>query len=285
MVRLWALFLILLGIATLVTPAIWGWNYYTKPMEQRVRLPSKQKEFRSGGTIGHGYGIAGSILMLLNFLYLYRKRLGRRAEWMGSMRAWMHFHVFVGLTGPILVFYHTAFVMRNIFAQVSLFSMLIVVATGIVGRFVYATIPRDLKGYSQDRSTLVQELHNSTQAIETTGASVREKLEHWFPQPQLVNRYAVSLVGVLLWERVSYPWKKFRCKQLLMKEYNTPKESSKTLAVQWLQSRKLMYVIEVLERHQKAFASWRNIHRSLTYVMLLTAIVHTFIATVGFGLL
>ncbi|TNE50682.1 MAG: hypothetical protein EP343_07400 [Deltaproteobacteria bacterium] len=288
MVRLWAWFLVGLGIATLIVPAIWGWGFYSQPVEKRVRMTVQQKEFRSGGAVGHMYGYIGTVLMLLNFLYIFRKRLGRRADWMGSMRAWMHFHVFVGLTGPILIFYHTAFVMRNLFAQVSFYSMLIVVITGVIGRFVYATIPRDIKGYSQGREELERELQASAAMIQQQlgeEQKLRQQLALWYPRPHLEGRNAVSLIGALFWERVSFGFRKRACRRRLMKEFSLDKEASFSLADQWLKSRKFMVVIEVLERHKRAFASWRNLHKSLTYVMLMTAIVHTFVATVGFGLL
>ncbi len=288
MVRLWAWFLVALAIATLVVPAIYGWDFYSRPVTERVRLSSSQKAFRSAGKIGHTYGYIGTFLMMLNFLYLLRKRLGRRAEWMGSMRGWMHFHVFIGITGPIMVFYHTAFVMRNIFAQVSFFSMLIVVFTGVIGRFVYATIPRDIRGYSRSKEALEEELKSSEELLQKElpeGKGLRSKLEAWFPHPELDQRNSVTLIFVLFWERVSLRWRVWSCQRRLEREFGLGKAECRTLAMQWLNSRKIAHVIEVLERHKKAFSSWRNLHRSLTYVMLLTAIVHTFVATVGFGLL
>lgn len=288
MVRLWAWFLVCVGIATIVVPAIWGWGYYSQPVEKRVRMSSEQKAFRSAGNVGHMYGYIGTFLMLLNFLYILRKRLGRRAEWMGSMRGWMHFHVFVGLTGPILVFYHTAFVMRNLFAQVSFYSMLIVVVTGIIGRFVYATIPRDIRGYSKGRAELESELQAHSAQLQQDlggGNQLRKQLALWYPLPHLKEKNVVALTLSLFWERVSFSFRKRSCRKRLMGEFSLDKQVSGNLAEQWLQSRKYLVVIEVLERHKRAFASWRNLHRNLTYVMLLTAIVHTFVATVGFGFL
>ncbi len=89
----------------------------------------------SSGLIGHGIGILGILLMLVaEVAYTWRKRPDRTGP--GPLRRWMQAHVFAGIVGPYLVLLHTAFEFRGL-AGVLTLAMLVVVVSGILGRYVY----------------------------------------------------------------------------------------------------------------------------------------------------
>ena len=92
------------------------------------------------GLLGHGLGIAGFLLMLFAETgYTWRKNVHR--EGYGPLRRWLQAHVFTGLVGPYLVLLHTAFEFRGL-AGVTALLVLVVVASGIVGRFAYTAVPK-----------------------------------------------------------------------------------------------------------------------------------------------
>jgi hypothetical protein len=92
------------------------------------------------GLVGHSLGIAGFLLMLFAETgYTWRKNV--RREGYGPMRHWLQAHVFAGLVGPYLVLLHTSFRFRGV-AGVAALLVLVVVASGIVGRFVYTAVPK-----------------------------------------------------------------------------------------------------------------------------------------------
>jgi len=89
----------------------------------------------ASGLVGHGIGIVGFLLMLVaEFAYTWRKRPERSGP--GPLRLWMQGHVYVGVVGPYFVLLHTAFEFRGL-AGVLTLVMLVVVVSGILGRFVY----------------------------------------------------------------------------------------------------------------------------------------------------
>jgi len=97
----------------------------------------------ASGLVGHGIGIAGFLLMLVaEVAYTWRKRPERSGP--GPLRLWMQGHVYAGIVGPYLVLLHTAFEFRGL-AGILTLVMLVVVASGIMGRFVYTAggAPRD----------------------------------------------------------------------------------------------------------------------------------------------
>lgn len=95
---------------------------------------------KAWGLVGHGIGIVGFILILMTeTLYSIRKRL-TDAKW-GSMASWLKFHIYTGLVGPYLVLLHTSMRFHGIAAVAMLFTI-VVVASGIVGRYIYTSVPR-----------------------------------------------------------------------------------------------------------------------------------------------
>jgi hypothetical protein len=92
------------------------------------------------GLVGHVLGITGFLLMVFaETAYTWRKKVTR--EGYGPLRHWMQAHVFAGLVGPYLVLLHTAFQFRGLAGVLSLM-VLVVVASGLAGRFVYTAVPK-----------------------------------------------------------------------------------------------------------------------------------------------
>ena len=74
--------------------------------------------------------------MLLNFVYALRKRV-RRFKRRGPIGPWLRFHVFVGLMSPAVILFHSAFQWGNHLATATYLSLVVVVVTGLIGRFIY----------------------------------------------------------------------------------------------------------------------------------------------------
>jgi len=134
-----ALVLALAGTALLVFLAWKGREYY--PLAPRARMASPlHRTLRSAGTWGHGVGMAATLFMLSNFLYAARKRFRFMTGW-GHIRTWLTFHVFVGFMSPLVIAFHAAFQSRNLLATGTTAALAVVVATGVVGRFIYGLVP------------------------------------------------------------------------------------------------------------------------------------------------
>lgn len=129
-----------LGVGVVAALAYFGWDYYV--LAQDVRRDSPMHEaWRPAGNIGHGIGVIASLVMLSNFLYPLRKRLGF-LKGTAPINRWLSFHVFVGLLSPAVIVFHAAFQSKNLVATGTFVSLLIVVGTGLLGRFVYGLVPR-----------------------------------------------------------------------------------------------------------------------------------------------
>ncbi len=142
--RIYVVLFIIVGIGVTLLLGVYGYQYYTTPLEERFFDPNYNL-LKPSGMLGHGFGIIGSLMMIFGVaIYMIRKRV-RRFFNFGFLKHWLEFHIFLCTVGPILVLYHTAFKFGGIVA-VSFWSMTAVVASGIVGRFIYVQIPRTIQG-------------------------------------------------------------------------------------------------------------------------------------------
>lgn len=98
----------------------------------------------AGELFGHSLGILGFLLMLMTeTLYSLRKR-SRSANW-GRMSSWLQFHIFTGLVGPFMVLLHTSWKFNGLAGAVTLLTLIIVIS-GVVGRYIFTRIPRTMDG-------------------------------------------------------------------------------------------------------------------------------------------
>ncbi|MBI3600538.1 MAG: hypothetical protein HY097_07840 [Nitrospinae bacterium] len=94
--------------------------------------------------IWHPVGWTGSAMMVIMMIYSVRKRIAL-FESLGSLRHWLSFHMSLGIMGPILVTFHTTFKFGGIIAT-SFWCMIVTMVFGILGRYIYIQIPRNLSG-------------------------------------------------------------------------------------------------------------------------------------------
>jgi hypothetical protein len=106
---------------------------------------SQLQLFKAGDDVGYWIGVAGGVMMLLLFTYPLRKRFRVTQGW-GKLKWWFWVHMVLGVGGPLLILLHSTFHIGSLNAGVALYSMLIVAASGVVGRFIYARINRGLRG-------------------------------------------------------------------------------------------------------------------------------------------
>lgn len=105
-----------------------------------------------GSSLDYYLGVAGGSMMLALFLYPLRKRV-RWLRTAGPVRFWFASHMALGIGGPLVVLVHTRFEAQSLNAAVALACMLIVMLSGVVGRFIYMRIHHGLYG---ERATLQQ---------------------------------------------------------------------------------------------------------------------------------
>jgi len=167
--------IILIPTIILVIVAVIGARYYLEPPAERLRDPL-HAWFRSSGYVGQSAGIATFIGFLFMWLFPLRKRF-RKATWAGPVPRWLDVHIGVGMLLPLVGAIHAGFQVGGVIG-IGYIAMLIVCASGIVGRYLYVRIPRSRSGIEMGLGEVAaQQRALVGQLSEATGISVIELQE------------------------------------------------------------------------------------------------------------
>jgi hypothetical protein len=96
---------------------------------------------RASSLIGHGIGVVGIVLMLMTATLYSLRKLSHSARW-GDMAGWLRFHMVTGLVGPYMVLLHTSMRFHGV-AGVAMLFTIVVVISGLVGRYLYTAVSRE----------------------------------------------------------------------------------------------------------------------------------------------
>lgn len=272
----------IVGIAVTVLLAVNGYQYYTTPLEERF-FDAGHQALKPSGSWGHGFGIIGTLMMILGVsIYMLRKRT-RKFFNFGYLKHWLEFHIFLCSVGPVLVLYHTAFKFGGI-VSVSFWSMVLVVLSGVIGRFIYIQIPRTIQGKEIDilelSSIREQMSHNLYLDLTMNPALLND-----FEKLASVQRFNDLNIGQSLlvifkdYFRIkSYRWKLTKqLKAAGISSYRR-KEILRTVKSEILLSRR----IGLLKTMQKLFHYWHIAHLPFAISMFVIMIIHVAV-TITFG--
>lgn len=278
--RIYIGFFLLIGISTFLILTITGTSYYLLPIEERFFHPL-HNILKPSGLVGHGIGILGSVMMILGIvLYMVRKR-ARKFSRVGILKHWLELHIFLCSVGPLLILYHTAFKFGGLVA-VSFWSMLAVVISGIIGRFIYIQIPRNIQGNELDFEQLLK---------------INEDLYY-----KLRNDFKVDDYVLLKLDEIAGidEYKSLNASEAFLKiftDYFSKRKLLSVIKVELLNSNlkketiteilnicrsKLLLVrrIGLLTTMQKIFKYWHIIHLPFALVMIVIMFVHITVAIV-----
>lgn len=272
--------LVSINLAVLTWLIYQGYSYYSTPIVDRF-FHEDHKMLKPSGPIGHGYGIVGTLLILIGvFSYMARKKF-RSWDKFGRLKYWLEFHIFLCTLGPLLVLFHTAFKFGGL-VSVSFWSMVAVVLSGVIGRFIYLQIPRTIEGRELNLQE-AKELKISTQAILKDQNKLEEsKIEELSLLMQVQStRGSAGLVSATFKNMLETRNLLSKLKEKL-KEYNLAKRDQKEILSLFKKELNINNKIERLLSMQKLFRYWHVAHLPFALIMLIIMVIHVVI-TLMFG--
>jgi hypothetical protein len=237
--------------------------------------------------LGYALGIAGGSLMLLLLLYSVRKRV-RWLRRLGATKYWFRGHMMLGIVGPVLILYHCNFNVGSLNSQVALYCTLLVAASGILGRYIYAKIHNGLYGSKASLRELTAGLAESSQRL-AQGDSFMDDLRRDLTAlaAEVMEPPAGLLAGV--WRPIVVAVKtrfmRVRIRWVLYKRLTARSLTSPTVAAhrERLMSVTDRFVAEHLAQarrvsqfgfFERLFSLWHVIHVPFFLMMVFSAIVH-----------
>ena len=222
------------------------------------------------GLVARPLGVIGMLLMLVPVAYAIRKRWAPLAR-TGSLPRWLEVHIFCGIVGPALITFHTSFKFNGLIS-VAYWSMMAVMLSGFVGRYLFVRIPKTIRGVELTHGeirTRAEELKNEIGAaslrpgMQDRLREVEDELEPAAGRavvgPIMVRRRLRRLRGELLAAGVDRP---------------LAARATAAMAERALLLRRLAY----LDRRKRLFAMWHVFHQPLVYVMFAIAALHVGLA-------
>lgn len=252
----------------------WGFSYYVSPLDQRF-YHDLHKVLKPNGLIGHGLGIIGSLLMLFGVgIYMLRKRV-KAFYRLGVLKHWLELHIFMCTLGPILVLFHTSFKFGGI-VSISFWSMVAVVLSGVIGRFIYVQIPRTIQGEELSLNQLrelTDKIHDNMISNFQLTSEVINKIEEKNKVEYKLN-FTIFIKEFLKGFFINYEVKNYLKK--LNVSSKTIEEISKSIKQQFIINRKIKY----LKTMQKYFRYWHIVHLPFAIIMLIIMIIHVIVSIV-----
>lgn len=274
--------------------ALWGGlEYYVLPLHERPFSPLHSL-YAPTGLIGQGLGIIGTVMIGAGVaLYMLRKRVPVLARF-GTLKAWLHLHIFLCLVGPFLVLLHTTFKFGGLVA-ISFWSMTAVVLSGLFGRYIYVWIPKTMNGRflsaEEIRSRMRTLLEGFDDRVSLTPADVQailrpesSRAEPGPFRPELASEAERGIVAAI-GDSVRFRFGRRKERARYHRELSAAGVPTliRAQVVQALEEqRRIERQLELLTPFRRAFRYWHAFHLPLAILMLLVLLVHVGVA-VAFG--
>jgi hypothetical protein len=276
--RVFILFLLAIGALAAISVGVRGCGYYTTPVSERA-FRSDYEEMKPSSPYSIGLGSIGAAMVTVGVaMYSLRKRM--RALWnLGNLSSWLEFHIFLCLLGPTLVVYHTTFKAGGV-AAISLWSMLAVAGSGIVGRFLYILIPRNIKGTELTASEIQEKLSVLSQRLEADGGVGHELVQTIdarfasIKPPDSISGFLSTLIRLRSAKRsIRYTIRTIlRTKTISPGQAQVMERLAKERAA-------LLQKTLILTQTGRLFYYWHAIHLPFTVIMFITLILHVVVVT------
>lgn len=275
--KVFILFLFVVAFTAALAIGIAGLDYYSTPVSERAFNP-EHGELKASGVYGHGLGIIGASMIIVGVaMYSTRKRI--RALWnIGRLSTWLETHIFLCLLGPVLVIYHTTFKASGI-AAICLWSMLSVVASGLIGRFLYVLIPRNVKGSELTAAQINQQFDAQREALQQSeiGRQLVAVIDKSFVGIKRPSNISGTLALFFRLQRLKRQIRSLVRKRIRAEHFSrrTARELSRLASSRATLIQRSVLLLQV----EKMFYYWHAIHLPFTAIMFITLAVH-----VGVGL-
>ncbi len=277
------------AICVVLAVAVYGWNYYLLDFTDRP-FSVKHQLLKPSGAVGVKLGIVGFLMFLVIFLYPLRKR----SAWLfskGTSRHWLDFHVLLGLSAPFIVALHASFKFNG-FAGMAFWIMLAVSLSGVIGRYLYAQIPRRLNSAEVSRRDLQDaqmELARQLQEQKLLPKSDLASLMR-LPSPDRVAKLPMLVaLGYMMLLDLARPFRVARVRRHALSwlecvftfggftrtRHRELEEAIRVAREEASLSKRILF----LTRSQQVFNLWHVVHRPFSYSFAVLVLIHVVVVS------
>jgi len=232
--------------------------------------------------VPHLLGIIGTAMMASGAIfYVLRKRIKALRNF-GRMKLWLDAHIVFCLIGPLLIVYHSALNVLAPNSAVALYVTLTIVASGVVGRYIYRHFQFSLSGERSGLKEMVEQAGHMDEEIKrrfVNSENILESISRFFGLREK-HRSGGILSSLYLLIRLDLTERRLKrqIKPFLSGAGQRVRPGARidqaSLEAVVLQRIKLERKISTLEAALKLFSFWHKLHVPLVWILILTFIIH-----------
>lgn len=113
-------------------------------LDAPVELILEKVDFNPGDQLSTYCGLVGTGLMIIAAIYPIFRRI-KAFRWIASNTMWFDFHLMAGTVGPMFIGLHSVLRLDS-WVSAAFWSMVIVVVSGFLGRYLYTQVPELASG-------------------------------------------------------------------------------------------------------------------------------------------
>lgn len=243
--------------------------------------------YTSKSDVGYWLGVAGGVGMLLLLSYPLRKHM-KFMQRTGPANHWFIGHMVLGVGGPLMILLHSNFQIGSLNAGVAFYSMVVVAASGVIGRFLYLQLHRNLNGEKLSLGQMRVKFSGDNSAanrLRFAPAAVEHCLafERWALERKIVSGAEVLRAMVVM------PWVRLRAQMACHAELrrrlvivaHTEGWSRRQLKARLKVARQYTRAyllgaqrVAMFSAWERVFSWWHVAHVPFVYILAISAVVH-----------
>jgi hypothetical protein len=232
--------------------------------------------------VPHLLGIIGSAMVACGAVfYALRKRI-KAMKNLGKMKYWLEVHILFCLVGPLLIVYHSAFKVLAPNSAVSFYVMMTIVASGVVGRYIYRHFQFTLSGERVSLKEMNEEAEKMDKEIKERLSGSRGLFDTVSKFSKLKEGRTSGGLLKSLFVMIRLDFVEKRLRRQIRKQMrgagrpdpSRPFADRGSIEAALIRRINLAKNISALEATTRLFSFWHKLHVPLVWILIITFIAH-----------
>jgi hypothetical protein len=248
-------------------------DYADAPVEQIL----ERVVFRPGDQLSTYCGLIGTGLMIIAAIYPIFRRI-KLFRWMASNTMWFDFHLMAGTVGPMFIGLHSVLRLDS-WVSAAFWSMVIVVLSGFLGRYLYTQVPELSSGVELEELDHERFFQQYRPRLTVPMAEIDRELAVQRAKAQRVGQ-SPSMLKALWWlifQDIGR-WPRTIARRGRLAQLGVDRKTRKELAKRAARMIVIARRQVVAPKAQLLLHSWKKVHVPFTIMLAALATAHIYIS-------
>ncbi len=248
-------------------------DYIDAPTEQIL----ERVVFRPGDQLSTYCGLIGTGLMIIAAIYPIFRRI-KMFRWIASNTMWFDFHLMAGTVGPMFIALHSV-VQLDSWVSFAFWSMVIVVASGFLGRYLYTQVPELASGVELEELDHERYFQQHRPRLTVPMAEIDRELAVQRAKAQAVGT-SPSMMRAMWWlifQDIGR-WPRTLARRGRLSQLGVDRKTRKELAKRAGRMIVIARRQVVAPKAQLLLHSWKKVHVPFTVALTVLATAHIYIS-------